>query len=62
VNRCKQEAGGFTQVTSHKRPSFVKRISFQIRLTEETSDERGEPNDEPAGGPALRREMFDYKT
>ena len=28
-----------------KRPSFVKRISFQIRLNKGTNDERGEPND-----------------
>ena len=38
-----------------KGPSFVKRISFQIRLTEETNVERGEANDEPSGRPALRR-------
>ena len=30
---------------SEKRPSFVKRISFQIRLNKGTNDERGEPND-----------------
>jgi len=34
-----------------ERPSFMKRISFQIRLTEETNDERGKPNDEQAGRP-----------
>ena len=37
-----------------ERPSFVKRISFQIRLTEGMNDERGEPNDEPAGWPGTR--------
>ncbi len=45
-----------------KRPSFVKRISFQIGLNKETNDERGEPNDEPASRPAPRREMLDCKT
>jgi hypothetical protein len=31
-----------------QRPSFVKRISFQIGLTEGTNDEMGEPSDESA--------------
>ena len=37
-------------------------MSFQIRLTEWTNDERGEPNDEPASRPALFRKMLDCKT
>ena len=40
-----------------KGPSFLKRISFQIRLIEATTDERGEPNGEPAGRPAMRLNM-----
>jgi hypothetical protein len=43
-------------------PSLLPRISFQIRFTEGTNDERGEPNDESAGRPIQCHEMFDYKT
>ena len=60
-NRCKQEASGFTQVVFQKRASFVRRLSFQIRLIEGTKDMRGETNDEPAGRPAPRREMLDLQ-
>jgi len=45
-----------------ERPSFVKRVSFQIRRTEGMNDERGEPNNEPAGRPTPRGEMLDCKT
>jgi hypothetical protein len=33
-----------------------------IRSTEGMDDERGVPNDEPAGKPASRREVLDCKT
>jgi hypothetical protein len=49
-------------MAGRKRPSFVKRISFQIRLTEETNDERGESNNESSGRPGPRRDMLDCKT